>query len=66
MKATSFEGLNVSIQIVACFPQERKFSKNARSISELGQQWSKGAAAQGKEGVPYHMLKLVQSPPLTL
>ena len=30
----------------------------------MGQQWSKGAAARGKEGVPYHML--VQSPPLTL
>ena len=53
-------------RLLKCFLQQRKFSKNARSIQELGQQWSKGAAAQGKEGVPYHMLKLVQSLPLTL
>ena len=51
--------------LLKCFPQQRKFSKNAQYI-KAGQQWSKGAAAQGKEGVPYHMLKLVQSPLLTL
>ena len=51
--------------LMKCFPQPRSFTENAQYI-ELGQQWSKGAGAQGKEGVRYHMLKLVQSPPLTL
>ena len=52
-------------RLLKCFPQQRKFAKNAQYI-RLGQQWSKGAEARGKEGVPQHILKLVQSPPLAL
>ena len=47
--------------LLKCFPQQRKFAKNPQYIRA----WTAGEWG-GKEGVPYHMLQLVQSPPLTL
>ena len=47
--------------LLKCFLQQRKFAKNPQYITA----WTAGEWG-GKEGVPYHMLELVQSPPLTL
>ena len=44
----------------------KESSLKTHSLQELRQQWSKGAAARGKEGVPYHKLELVQQSGISL
>ena len=52
--------------LLKCLPQQIKFAKNPRYIRAEKSAGSKGAAARGKEGVPYHIRACLQSSLLTL
>ena len=58
--------LMFQFSLLKCFPQQRKFANWPTVYKSWDISGSKGGAARGKEGVPYHMLELVHSHPRQL